>query len=447
MSLEDDRFDDDAFERIISIDPTTECARISHKPVPYSDSGSSSGGYMQNGGEMNIERLAQYAIQEFKEFSESSRSEFSESSRSEFSESSRSEEPSTVNEYSIFVFCKLIIFIEILSILRDFINEEMKKGVSQKHYIPPIIPYIIYCINEHLTSTSVILAYFRSIFGGTLKEQTATAVCAGLAGYSATYLPLFINLLYNFIQTGSTNVKYAIDFVGAYMPAPVASLVSNYASFSGVIAIGFILYGIVKNSSRMEPDARIISSLKSITQKDTLFHSVLNFFLDMSPIRVGMKFPSSIKAWFVYLKGKIRPDPNKTSDMIMNTFIKANDINSDELIEFSGSLKTIMECVYDRIKTENPGDDKKLQGFFTSYYFGIERKFNSNLESLKGDLKDHALTLFEKTRNPKKQRTIDGGSKRKGKGTRYQKVTVKHKRINKKRNTKNKKSRARRQKN
>lgn len=425
------------FDQIISINSTTECARISSQPVPYSGTGSGSGGYMQNGGEMNIERLAQYAIQKFKEFSESS----------------RSEEPSTVNEYSIFVFCKLIIFIEILSILRDFINKEMKKGVSQKHYIPRIIEYIIDCINEHLTSTSVILAYFRSIFGGTLKEQTATAVCAGLAGYSATYLPLFINLLFNFIQTGCTNVKYAIDFVGAYMPSPVAAVVSNYASFSGVIAIGFILYGIGKNSSRMEPDARIISSLKSITKKDTLFHSVLNFFLDMSPIHVGMKFPSSIKAWFVYLKGKIRPDdPNKISDMIMNTFIKANDINSDELIEFSGSLKTIMTCIFKRIETEHPSDVKQLHDFFTSYYFGIDRKFISNLESLnleslKGDLKDNALSLFDQIKKSSEHPSIGGGSKRKGKGTRYQKVTVKHKRINKKRNTKNKKSRARRQKN
>lgn len=414
MSLEN------VFHQIISIDPTTECARTSRQSVPYSGSGSGSGGYMQNGGKMNIERLANYAIHQFKEFSGSS----------------RSEEPSTVNEYSIFVFCKLIIFIEILSILRDFINEEMKEGVSQEHYIPPIIPYIIDCINEHLTSTSVILAYFRSIFGGTLKEQTATAVCAGLAGYSATYLPLFINLLYNFIHTGCTNVKYAIDFVGAYMPAPVAAVVSNYASFSGVIAIGFILYGIGRNSRRTEPDARIISSLKSITQKDTLYHSVLNFFLDMSPIRAGMRIPSSIKAWFVYLKGKIRPDPNKTSDMIMNTFIKANDINSEQLIEFSGSLKTIMTCIFNRIETDNPGDVGQLHDFFTSYYNGIDRKFNSNLESLKGYLKDHALTLFEKTKKSKKHHSIGGGSKRKR--NRNRKVTIKHKRINKKRSIKNK---------
>lgn len=416
MSLENDRFGDDAFERIISIDPTTECARISRRSVPYSGTGS--GGYMQNGGEMNIERLANYAIHQFKEYSGSS----------------RGEEPSTVNEYSIFVFCKLIIFIEILSILRDFINEEMKEGVSQEHYIPPIIRYIIDCINIHLTSTSVILAYFRSIFGGTLKEQTATAVCAGLAGYSATYLPLFINLLFNFIHTGCTNVKYAIDFVGAYMPAPVAAVVSNYASFSGIIAIGFILYGIGRNSSRMEPDAHIISSLKSITQKDTLYHSVLNFFLDMSPIRAGMRFPSNVKSWFVYLKDKIRPDPDKTTDMIMNTFIKANDINSEQLIKFSGSLKTIMECVYDQICIDNPGDVDKVDSFFTSYYAGIDRKFNSNLESLKGDLKDHALTLFEKTKKSKKHHSIGGGSKR----NRNRKVTIKHKRINKKRSIKNK---------
>ena len=106
-----------------------------------------------------------------------------------------------------------------------------------------------------------------------------------------------------------------------------------------------------------------------------------------------------------------------------------------------------MTCIFNRIKTENPGDVGQLHHFFTSYYNGIERKFNSNLESLKDDLKDHALTLFENTQNPKKHHSIGGGSKLKEKGTRYQKVTVKHNRINKKRNTKNKKSRARRQKN
>jgi hypothetical protein len=419
---------ENAFQQIISIDPTTECVRTSHPKYRYSGSGS--GGYMQNGGEMNIERLATYAIKEFKEYSESS----------------RDEEPSPVNEYSILVFCKLIIFIEILSILKELINEEIKEGVSEKHYIPPIITYIIHCINIHLTSTSVILAYFRSIFGGTLQEQTATAVCAGLAGYSATYLPLFINLLFNFIRTGSTNVKYAIDFVGAYMPAPVTALAGNYASFSGIIAIGFILYGIVKNSSRVEPDASIISSLKSITQKDTLYHSVLNFFLDMSPIRVGMQFPSNVKAWFGYLKDKIRPDPAKTSDMIMNTFIKANDINSEELIKFSDSLKKIMDCIYEQIQTANPGNVDKLNHFFTSYYTGIDKKFDSRLESVKGGLKEHALSLFAKTEQstqPSKRVRIGrggcgggGGSKRKR--NRNIKVTIKHKRINKKRSIKNK---------
>jgi hypothetical protein len=418
---------ENAFQEIISIDPTTECVRASHPKYRYSGSGSG-GGYMQNGGKMDIERLANYAIKQFKEVRESS----------------HDEEPSPVNEYSIFVFCKLIIFIEILSILKDFINKEMKEGVSPEHYIPPIIRYIIDCINIHLTSASVILAYFRSIFGGTLQEQTATAVCAGLAGYSATYLPLFINLLFNFIHTGCTNVKYAIDFVGAYMPVPVAAVVSNYASFSGIIAIGFILYGIGKNSSRMEHDARIISSLKSITQKDTLYHSVLNFFLDMSPVRAGMRIPSNVKAWFVYLKDKIRPDPDKTTHMIMNTFIKANDINSEQLIKFSGSLKTIMTCIFEQIETENPGDVDKLHSFFTSYYTGIDKKFDSRLESVKDGLKEHALSLFEKTQpstQPSKKGRIGvggGGDGSKRKRNRNIKVTIKHKRINKKQSIKNK---------
>jgi hypothetical protein len=128
----------------------------------------------------------------------------------------------------------------------------------------------------------------------------------------------------------------------------------------------------------------------------------------------------------------------------MNTFIKANDINSEQLIKFSGSLKTIMDCIYEQIRTANPGNDDKLHSFFTAYYTGIDKKFDSRLESVKDYLKEHALSLFEKTQpstQPSKKFRINGGggvggSKRKR--NRNRKVTIKHKRINKKRSIKNK---------
>jgi hypothetical protein len=164
----------------------------------------------------------------------------------------------------------------------------------------------------------------------------------------------------------------------------------------------------------------------------------------MSPVRAGMRIPSNVKAWFVYLKDKIRPDPDKTTHMIMNTFIKANDINSEQLIKFSGSLKTIMTCIFEQIETENPGDVDKLHSFFTSYYTGIDKKFDSRLESVKDGLKEHALSLFEKTQpstQPSKKGRIGvggGGDGSKRKRNRNIKVTIKHKRINKKQSIKNK---------
>ena len=369
------------FNSIIKVDTQTEC--------PRKGKGSKlGGGYIQHGGTLNIERWAEYANIEFSKYSQ--KEDYDDSVPSAAS-AAASDDDDSAKDKKILVFCKLIIFIEILHILNEFIVDALSK-LKDPADIPPIITYIIDCINKHLTNSSVVLAYFRSIFGGTIKEQVATAVCAGAAAYSSTYLPLFINLLFHFITNGGANVKYAIDFVAAYMPAPVLSAAGNYASVTGVIAIGFMVYGFMKPNKSI-PDPSLIESLKGITQKNTVYHSLLNFVLDITPVQQAIMIPTNVRGWFTSLKDKFKgSDPaSVTSGIIIKNFIRSNRVTATKLINFSGSFKKIMKCIWDQIK-KDPGDEER--DFFTAYYNGVSKHYESSLGALKTVLQRHALSLI-----------------------------------------------------
>lgn len=403
--MSDDVSPVDTFKNIIAVDTQIACpiGKVPKKGGGSSGGGSSGGGsssgYIQHGGTLDINRWAEHANIEFSKYSQ--KEDYDDSVPSSASASADAAGAAGAagaaayddsdKDKKVLVFCKLIIFVEILHILNEFIEESLSKS-NPPNGVPSIITYIIDCINEHLTNSSVVLAYFRSIFGGTTKEQVATAVCAGAAAYSSTYLPLFINLLFRFISNGGENVKYAIDFVAAYMPAPVLSAAGNYASVSGVIAIGFMVYGFMKPIKSI-PDPSIVESLKSITQKNTVYHSLLNFVLDITPVKQAIMIPSNVKGWFNSLKNKFKgSDPaSVTSGIIIKKFVRSNDVSSTKLINFSGSFKKIMKCIWDQIK-KDPGDEER--DFFTAYYNGVSKHYESSLGALKTVLQRHALSLI-----------------------------------------------------
>ena len=123
------------------------------------------------------------------------------------------------------------------------------------------------------------------------------------------------------------------------MPAPVLSAAGNYASVTGVIAIGFMVYGFMKPNKSI-PDPSIIESLKGITQKNTVYHSLLNFVLDITPVQQAIMIPTNVRGWFTSLKDKFKgSDPaSVTSGIIIKNFIRSNRVTATKLINFSGSF-------------------------------------------------------------------------------------------------------------
>ena len=287
-----------------------------------------------------------------------------------------------INDKTILRFCWLIIFVEIVSILKLNIDESYNGRETA------IIELITRCIVSNLNDKDILLAYFRSIFGGTFGEQVATAVCIGAAGYSATYLPLFINLLHSVLTNTGNMVTNAITFVSGYLPAPISDAVSDYVSSpSGLIAMGFMVYGFLKPTTI--PDPATLDSMKRIVHTDTLYDSVVNFFLDMSPISIAAEIPKNVRSWFHALKERLSTGSFLgVKRVIVEKFITVNDIDSQLLIAFSGQFTTIMTCIWERIGT------KEREVFFTNYYNYIYTGQFSEKYSRFGGLKEHVLSLI-----------------------------------------------------
>jgi hypothetical protein len=324
-----------------------------------------------------------------------------------------------INDKTILRFCWLIIFVEIVSILKLNIDE------SYKDHETAIIELITHCIVSNLNDKDILLAYFRSIFGGTFGEQVATAVCAVAAGYSATYLPLFINLLHS-VLTGTGNmVTNAITFVSGYLPASISGAVSGYVSTpSGLIAMGFMVYGFLRQ--RQPPSEATLLHIRPMVRQDNLYNSILNFFFDMSPISIAVGIPKNVRSWFNVLKERLSNPSGSilgVKRVIVEKFITVNNTNSLHLIEFSGKFITIMNCIWGNI---NPTHKEVL---FTNYYQGITERFG-NFSTIAHQLQQGALDLVATEVNEQTPSWVQGSRG----GSR---ATLKNKR---KRRSKNKKT-------
>jgi hypothetical protein len=293
------------------------------------------------------------------------------------------------NDRSILLFCWLILFVEIVSILKlhtddlDNDDEEMDR----------IETVIVECITTNLNDKDLLLAYFRSIFGGTFGEQVATAVCAGAAGYSATYLPLFINLLHSALTDSGTMVANAITFVSGYLPAPIhgaVGAVSGYVSSpSGLIAMGFMVYGFLRQRRTPPPSQETLRHMRDIVPQESLYNSIINFFFDMSPIYIAVGIPKNVKSWFNALKDRLSNPSGSILGIkrfIVQKFINVNNIDSVSLIEFSGKFTTIMKCIFESI------DPSYKETFFTNYYSGIRERFDQ-FSTIADRLQQDALNL------------------------------------------------------
>ena len=229
-------------------------------------------------------------------------------------------------------------------------------------------------------------------------------------------------------------VTNAIKFVSAYVPAPIYDSVSGYVSSpSGLIAMGFMVYGFLRHQTI--PDPRTLASMKSIVRNDRLYDSVINFFFDMSPISIAAGIPKNVRSWFSALKDRFTDDgvrPRTRSiigfkKFIIDKFITVNNIDSADLIQFSGKFTTIMSCIWDGIMVP-----EHKEAFFTNYYGGITTHYAELFHPANiRELQQHALSLIaaevqsqQQVRNPQGQSR--GGSR----------ATLKHKR---KRRSNNKK--------
>lgn len=381
----------------------------------------SGGSRIQHGGVGSIEEWANYANLQFRLFLDANPN------------------PADQDDKNIRQFCWLIIFVEIVSILKLNTDESYNTKEQQ------IVELIINCIVTNLNDENILLAYFRSIFGGTFAEQVSTAVCIGAAAYSATYFPLFINLLYNVLTDSRTMVTNAIKFVSAYVPAPIYDSVSGYVtSPSGLIAMGFMVYGVLRHQTI--PDPRTLASMKSIVRNDRLYDSVINFFFDMSPISIATGIPKNVKSWFSALKDRFTDDGVRPRSIIgfksyiVQKFINVNNTNSADLIQFSGKFTTIMSCIWDGIMVP-----EHKEAFFTNYYEGSRARFQQFSTVVVNQLQQHALTLVaEKVKNQPRggsSSTLKHKRKRRSNNKKKPLKISKKSNKNKRRTSKNKKKR------
>jgi hypothetical protein len=295
------------------------------------------------------------------------------------------------NDRSILLFCWLILFVEIVLILKLHTDDLYNDDDDEMDRIETVI---VECITTNLNDKDLLLAYFRSIFGGTFGEQVATAVCAGAAGYSATYLPLFINLLHSALTDSGTMVANAITFVSGYLPAPIyvaVGAVSGYVSSpSGLIAMGFIVYGFLRHRHTPPPSQETLRHMRDIVPQESLYNSIINFFFDMSPISIAVRIPKNVKSWFNALKDRLSNPSGSILGIkrfIVQKFINVNNIDSCRLIEFSGKFTTIMKCIFESIV-----DPSYKETFFTNYYSGIRERFDQ-FSTIADRLQQDALDL------------------------------------------------------
>ena len=247
-------------------------------------------------------------------------------------------------------------------------------------------------------------------------------------------------------------VASAINFVSAYMPSIITNQAANYlTSPSGLIAMGFMVYGFLKPTPIADPAT--LASMKSIVNNDTLYDSVINFFLDMSPISIAVGIPKNVRSWFYALKDRFTDRPDSIigfKSYIVQKFINVNNTNSTDLIQFSGSFIKIMSCIWDGIMVP-----EHKYAFFTNYYGGITTHY-ANLfhpEIIK-ELQQHALSLIaeevqsqQQFRNPQGQSrggsssTLKHKRKRRSNNKKKQLKVSKKSNKNKRRTSKNKKKR------
>ena len=435
LNLLNDFISDERFPYLLKYaDPAVQniIAEQEFNKIITANCSTTGGTRIQHGGAGSIDEWANYANLQFRSFLDANPNPADQDDKN-----IRQSNPVDQDDKNIRQFCWLIIFVEIVSILK--LTDESYNTKERQ-----IIDLIINCIVTNLNDENILLAYFRSIFGGTFAEQVSTSVCIGAAAYSATYMPLFINLLYNVLTDSRTMVTNAIKFVSAYVPAPIYDSVSGYVtSPSGLIAMGFMVYGILRHQTI--PDPRTLASMKSIVRNDRLYDSVINFFFDMSPISIATGIPKNVKSWFSALKDRFTDDGVRPRSIIgfksyiVQKFINVNNINSDVLIQFSGKFTTIMSCIWEGIT-----DTSHKEAFITNYYEGSRARFQQ-FSTVVNQLQQHALTLVaEEVKNQYRggsSSTLKHKRKRRSNNKKKPLKISKKSNKNKRRTSKNKKKR------